>query len=398
VEAVPAGRLKLAFVVPRYGEDVVGGAEAVVREAACGLSARGHEVEVLTTCALDHYTWANELAPGTSRDGGVTIRRFAVVQGHDHGRWVGLQRRILAGDRLGARDEMLWVNGRFQVPDLYLELARTASSFDAVLYAPYLSWSTLYCAPIAPERTILMPCLHDEPYARLRTVAAALASSAAIWFLSEPEHQLAHRLAPLPPHHDVVGAAVEVPSHYDPVGFRERHGIERPFVFYAGRREGGKGWEALVAGFGEAALRHRLPFDLVTAGVGDASVPRWLEPRVVDIGFLDHAELPHAFAAAEAYIQPSANESFSRTIMEAWLAGTPVVANAASDVVAWHCERSGAGLVYGDDLELGECLRFVAEAPKAASELASLGRDYVLDNYTWPRVLDAMEASLGRLR
>ncbi len=42
-----------------------------------------------------------------------------------------------------------------------------------------------------------MPCLHDEPYAYLRSVAAALASAAVVWFLSEPEHQLAHRLAPV---------------------------------------------------------------------------------------------------------------------------------------------------------------------------------------------------------
>ena len=42
----------------------MGGSEAVVREAAHGLAERGYEVEVLTTCALDHYTWANVFPPG----------------------------------------------------------------------------------------------------------------------------------------------------------------------------------------------------------------------------------------------------------------------------------------------------------------------------------------------
>ncbi|MGD0945311.1 MAG: glycosyltransferase, partial [Acidimicrobiales bacterium] len=91
---------------------------------------------------------------------------------------------------------------------------------------------------------------------------------------------------------------------------------------------------------------------------------------------------------------PSANESFSRTIMEAWLAETIVIANRQSDVVTWHCERSGGGLLYGDELELGQCLRFVAEAPGQAAQLARKGRDYVLANYRWPSVLDAMERSL----
>ena len=52
----------------------------MLREVAHGLAARGWEVEVLTTCARDHHTWANELPPGTTRDGSVTVRRFPVVR------------------------------------------------------------------------------------------------------------------------------------------------------------------------------------------------------------------------------------------------------------------------------------------------------------------------------
>ncbi len=115
---------------------------------------------------------------------------------------------------------------------------------------------------------------------------------------------------------------------------------------------------------------------------------------MVDLGYLSPAEVPDAFAAAEAFLQPSANESFSRTIMESWLAETVVIANRQSDVVTWHCERSGGGLLYDDELELGQCLRFVAEAPEQAAQLARKGRDYVLANYRWPAVLDAMEQSL----
>jgi glycosyltransferase involved in cell wall biosynthesis len=391
---IPPTKGRIAFVTPRYGASVVGGSEAVVREAAHGLAGRGYNVELLTTCALDHYTWANELAPGTTSDGLVTIRRFPTIQARDPSRWTWMQERLLAGERLDEAEELAWINGRFRVPDLYLHLAAHAHEYAAIVFSPYLFWSTLYCTGIAPERTILMPCLHDEPYAYLRSVAASLASSAAVWFLSEPEHQLGHRLAPVAAHHCVVGAAVAVPESYDRAAFRERHELRRPYVLYAGRREGGKGWQELVAGFGVAGLRHRLPFDLVTIGVGKAEVPSWLEHRVVDLGYLAPAEVPDAFAAADAFVQPSANESFSRTIMEAWLAETVVIANGESEVVTWHCERSGGGLVYADELELGQCLRFVAEAPKQAAELARKGREYVLANYTWPSVLDAMERSL----
>ncbi len=391
-----AGSKRLAFVTPRCGPGVVGGAEAAAREAAIGLARRGHDVEILATCARDHYTWANEFPAGASEDDGVTIRRFRTEAGSSPA-WSHLQQRLMRGDVLTESEELSWVNGRFRVPDLYLYLSEEARRYDAIVFAPYLFWSTLYCAGIARERAVMMPCLHDEPYARLALVRAAFAGSAATWFLSEPEHRLAHRLAPLPSEHAVVGCAVEEPPGYDPDGFRERYGLERPFVLFAGRREDGKGWRQVVEGFGAAVLRHRLSIDLVTFGVGDARVPLGLDGRVIDLGFLEDAEVPNAFAAASAYLQPSSNESFSRTIMEAWLAGTVVIANGASEVVTWHCERSGGGLLYGDELELGECLAFAAESPKLAGELAGRGRQYVRSNYTWPRVLDAMEESLERL-
>ncbi len=387
---------RVAFVAPRYGRSVVGGSEAVMAEAARGLAARGHEVEVLTTCATNHYTWANEYPEGATEEDGLTVRRFRTS--HTFSRLVSieLERRIAAGDKISALEEVSWLNGRLRVPGLYLHLLAHASEFDAVICSPYLFWTTIYGAAVAPERTIVMPCLHDEHYAWLRLVRATLTEVAGVWFLSEPEHELGHRIAPrLSPRHGVLGAAVELPESYDPAAFRSRYALERPFVLYAGRREEGKGWFSLLRAFAAALLRHSLPFDLVTAGVGDPEIPDELTSRVIDLGYLENEELPDAFAAADALLQPSANESFSRTIMESWLAGTPVVANGAGAVVNWHCERSGGGLTYLDELELGECLAFIAEAPKSAAALAERGREYVLANYTWDKVIDRLEAMLA---
>ncbi len=388
---------KLAFVTPRYGAGVLGGSEAQVRDEARGLAARGHDVEVLTTCAKSHVTWENEWPAGVTVEEGVRVRRFETVPWGDPSLWISLERRIVDGDRLEEAEELAWVNSRLRVPDLYFHIAEAGHGYDALIFSPYLFWNTLYCIGLVPERSILVPCLHDESYAYTGSVRAALAGVAEVWFLSEPEHQLAHRLAPLPSH-QVVGSAVHVPEHYDPLGFKERHGLERPFALCAGRREEGKGWPQAVRGFASAIIRHGLQLDLVSIGGGDPNIPPGLESRIIDLGYLEDDEVANAFAAAEAYIQPSPNESFSRTTMESWLAGTVVIANMASDVVSWHCERSGGGLVYGDEIEMGECLRMVAEAPKLASELAARGREYVLANYTWPRVLDGMEAALERFR
>ena len=386
----------LAFVPPRYGTEIVGGSEAVMREAAHGLAARGWTVEVLTTCARDHYTWQNEYPPGTTTDGEVVIHRFPMDGSkpkRSHGR---IEARIQSGAPVPLHDQLAWIDGLFRVPELFRHLVVNVDRYDAVILSPYLFWTTVTSAMVVPERTIVMPCLHDEPYAYLDVLKPVLSDVARLWFLSEPEHQLAHACATLPPH-DLTGAGVHIPDTYDPDGFRDRHGLERPFVLFAGRREGGKGWDWLLAAFHFAIRQYSLPFDLVTIGVSPAGAPRDVSGRVHDLGFLDTAEVPDAFAAAAAYVQPSTNESFSRTIMESWLAGTPVLVSAGSDVLQWHCDRSGAGLTFADEFELAQCLSFLAAAPDEGAKLAKAGREYVLANYRWNVVLDAMEASLREL-
>ena len=158
---------------------MVGGSEAVVREAAHGLAGRGYDVELLTTCALDHYSWENELAPGTTTDGLVTVRRFPTIQARDPGRWTFMQERVLAGDKLDEAEEVAWINGRFRVPDLYLHLAGHAEEYAAIIFSPYLFWSTLYCTGIAPERTILLGASLLTAFAvpALSAAAAGVATS-----------------------------------------------------------------------------------------------------------------------------------------------------------------------------------------------------------------------------
>jgi len=391
------GKGRIAFVAPRYGDDVVGGAETVLRQAAERLAGRGWEVEILTTCARDHYTWANAYPAGSERHGDLTVFRFPVVHPRDASQWQGLDRRIRLGSSLSMAEQQAWVNGRFRVPGLYHHLVGHAHTYRAIVFSPYLFWTTVVGATVAPERTVVIPCLHDENYAYLPVFRPLLAGSAQVWFMSEPEHQLAHRIGPVAATHPVTGEGVLIPDRYDPDGFRARHGLSRPYALFVGRRESGKGWQELLRAFSRAVVRLGVDLDLVTFGVGKVDAPSEVADRVRDLGWLPDEEVGDAYAAAAAYIQPSLFESFSRTIMEAWLAGTPVIANGASDVVRWHCERSQAGLLYGDEYELAQYLALVADCPDRLGDLGRRGRRYVLDNYTWDAALDRMEAALEAL-
>ena len=74
--------MKVAFIVQRYGAEILGGSEYHCRLIAERLS-KQHDVEVLTTCAREYTTWENAYPEGTDRVRGVTVRRFPNSQTRD---------------------------------------------------------------------------------------------------------------------------------------------------------------------------------------------------------------------------------------------------------------------------------------------------------------------------
>src|SRR5690242_12269911 len=66
----------IVFVTPRYGLEVVGGAEAHARMLAEELHRTGTPVEVLTTCSNDLITWNNAYQAGATVINGVPVQRF----------------------------------------------------------------------------------------------------------------------------------------------------------------------------------------------------------------------------------------------------------------------------------------------------------------------------------
>jgi glycosyltransferase involved in cell wall biosynthesis len=387
-----AGR-RVVLVANRFGEGVAGGAEQLLSELARGLRDRGWQVDIAASAARDHYTWENEFPVGESIEDGLRVLRFRTEykKGSRDRRRIG--NLIGMGAEVPVPDQYRWMNAGVRVPGLYEYLVDHAADYRAIVLAPYGFWTTFAGAQIAPERTILLPCLHDEPEAYLEIYRPIFEGSRGLWFQTDPEAELAGRIFNLPSRSAVIGSGIHVPETYDPEGFRRRHRIEGRFAFFAGRREWGKGWPDLLRGLEHAQQRLDEPLPLVTCGVGDLGrVPAGL--RVIDVGYLSEQERSDAMAAAFVYLQPSAVESFSRTIMEAWLAGTPVVANAASAVVSWHCQRSQAGLVYRDRFELAECVKLLLERPALSQAMAVRGREYVLANYRWDDVLQRAERLL----
>ena len=146
------------MVTPRFGEKILGGAEMHARQLAERLAGAGHAVDVLTTCALDHYTWKNSLPAGVEQHGQLRVRRFPVDQ-RDKGIHGELERAIVSGYRLSREEERLWM--RHGVASMAMEdhLAAAGPGFDAVIAAPYLWGTTYFASEACPERFAVIPCL-----------------------------------------------------------------------------------------------------------------------------------------------------------------------------------------------------------------------------------------------
>lgn len=377
---------RVALVVPRYGTEVLGGAETVARELAQRIAARGLAIDVLTTCAVDHYTWANEYPPGTTEIEGVVVHRFPVERGKGEARR-RLGPLVAAGIPISVDEQERWVNDGFRSARLFHYLLAEQRRYHTIVLTPYLAWTTYACSQIAPGKSVLRPCLHDEPEARLELFRPIFRDARGITFNSPPEADLAKRMLELPRRWEIVGEGLDLSSTGNAERFRGMHGIHGPFALYVGRREAGKNFHLLLDFFGKYVARGGKA-KLVLVGGGPVAIPEALRGAVVDLGFLPEQDKLDAYAAATVVCQPSTLESFSRLLMEAWLASTPVLAYRGGAVTTYFTAQSGGGLFFGDDVEFEVSLELLVSQPELRAEMGRAGRRYVLNGYGWDSVVD----------
>ena len=91
-------------------------------------------------------------------------------------------------------------------------------------------------------------------------------------------------------------------------------------------------------------------------------------------------------------------ESLSLLALEAFAVGTPILANARSEVLVDHCQKSNAGLYYADRDEFVECLKLLVADHRLRAAMGRNGRAYVRKNYRWDVILAKYEKMFTKLR
>ncbi len=389
---------------------------------------------MLTTCARDYITWSNEYATGADRIRGVTVRRFENARTRDLAAFNRYSDWIFHHPH-SADDELEWLQQQGPwCPNLLEYLQQHHDSYDALIFFTYLYAPTVLGLKIDPARSILVPTAHDEPAIHLGLYRELFGRPAGIAYNTEMERRfLTTHFSIGAVGQETVGCGVDVPLHYlrentpahapekveepspgpgtppehpDPgdrrarmagrgAAFRRRHRLHGPVALYGGRIDPGKGCEELFEYFGTYATAGG-EATLVLMGLKLMPLPE--EPFVRFAGLLSERERLQALEAATLVLVPSPFESLSLLALESFAVGTPILANARSDVLVDHCQRSNAGLYYSDRDEFVESLNLLMADGNLRAAMGRNGQDYVQRFYRWDVILDKYEQMIRKIQ
>lgn len=381
--------MRVAFCAPFYGERAAGGAEAECRVTAEKLQQAGVDVDVFTTCLLDlQHDWNVPFYPeGISQEGGVTVHRFRSEKSSKIA-FAELNQRVLSGGALSGDEQKQYLSLSVVSERLLKELDRRRDDFDWVCFIPYLFGLTYFGVRLLGEKAVLIPCLHDEAYARLPAFGEMFKICGRIVFHTQAEQTLAHKLYDYDSAKDrLIGEGVPTEFESDGHRFRERFGITKPFLLSAGRKHESKNTPDLVRAF-QRYKRDTPDSDLQLILIGPDTIPLPQDSGVIDLGYVSLQDKRDAYAAACVFCQPSQNESFSIVLMEAWDCQTPVLVHEDCAVTREHVVRSQGGLFYRTHAEFAACVNWMLENQETATGMGQAGREYVRSNYAWPTIID----------
>ncbi len=385
-------RPRIAFVVQRYGTEINGGAELHCRQLAEQLTAR-YEVSVFTTCARNYNTWENEYPSGTEVLNGVTVHRFPCVctrDGFPHP-WYpnGIQ------SAYGYADDMNWM---MQQGPLSLELIHflkyNRDQYDVFLFFTYLYFTTYAGLQTVPEKCILIPTAHDEPAIYRDIFRSVFHLPKGIFYNTKEEQSFVSGLFHHHPMFEAIGGVgVELPADISAERFRNKYGIDDPFLLYVGRMTEKKGCHILFDYFSKLKERRNDNLKLVLMGTGELIPPQ--REDIISLGFVSDQDKFDGIAASNMMVIPSLYESLSMVLLEAMSLEIPVLVNGDCLVLKEHCRKSNGGIYFHSYEEFVQGTEYLLQNGKI---LGQNGKRYVKQEYCWPVILEKLCHMIEQVR
>ncbi len=370
---------KICFVLPWYGQNIPGGAEAEVR-GLIEILKKDFEVEVLCTCVKDFFSDWNEnyWKAGEYNETSVKVRRFKVDK-KDRFDFHNVNRLLMNGNRPSATDEKIYIDGQISSQDLNDFLKAKACEYKYFFAIPYMFGTTIDLSLIVPEKTVLIPCLHNEVYAEMSFYKKMFLSVYRVFFHMESELRLAERFYGKSDSFRIIGEALDLNISGSFERFFSKYDF-RDFFVYVGRKDEGKNVPLLIDWFVKYRRLYKSPLKLLLIGPGELSFP--LPSFVKDLGFVSTQDKYDAVSASLGLVNLSLNESFSLVLMEAALLKKPVIVHENSEVLMEHVLKGNFGLFAGDFFEFCEVLEFIRKNPNLTESFGESGKNYVHENFS----------------
>ena len=373
--------MKVAHVLLRF--DAPGGVETNVREVTRRLRAAGEEVEVFASDLYDEGRWERRTGYPPVVDG-VPVHRFPVrkrlVPGLTMPMMVGLIDALAESDvdvihahshRYGHVLEAAAVAERLRVPLVVSTHYHPADRREPPLKRGLLRTQDVLFGMTAYRvaRALVVQTGREAklvgefaPRAKLRTIPPGIDLDA--W--SSPDSDRADGLA--------------LPEEY--------------FLF-VGRVASNKGLPILLDALATLDPPARRPLVLMGRNWGERER---LEAQARSLGltdlvrFLDHVDSPTVYRGvirgARALVLPSEWEAFGLVLLEAMVAGTPIVATGVGGVPDVLDEgRAGRMVPYGDPTALAAALRSVVEEVRETERLRAAARERV-QRFDWSETVE----------
>lgn len=157
--------MKIGFVMPWFGMDITGGAEAELRELVLHLKGTDLEFEVLTTCVKSFSSnWSeNYYKEGVTIENGVTVRRFKADDRNEEA-FDNVNYKLMQNMPVSAAEEEVFIHEMINSSALYQYMRDHDNEYELFVFIPYMFGTTYYGVQTNPSKAVLIPCFHDESY------------------------------------------------------------------------------------------------------------------------------------------------------------------------------------------------------------------------------------------
>jgi glycosyltransferase involved in cell wall biosynthesis len=375
--------LRLCFVVQRFGAEVTGGAETHCRWLARRL-ARDHEVEVVTTCALDYATWANHYPAGVQDVFGLRVTRYPVARPRSPQEFA-FYSDVVFRDRFTREDELRWIDENGPLSPALVAGLQGMGHVDLFVFYSYRYYTAFHGLPPVAGRAVLVPTAEDDPAVRLPVFRDLFRQPRGLLYLTPEERALVQEVSgneAVPS--VVIGGGVDVAPGWEALDVRARFSLPPRYLLYVGRIDRGKNVDTLFDYYRWLAESAPEVPPLVLAGRTMIEVPA--HPGILHVGEVTETEKFALVGGCDLLVLPSAYESLSIAVLEAWALGKPVLANGECRVLQGQCVRSNGGLPYRRYAEFAPALRLLVERPGLREAMGRAGRAYVEREYGWDTV------------